>query len=239
MTSFILHVIAMFTMLLDHMWGTCIVDHEIFTCIGRLAFPIFAFMTVEGYMHTSDRKKYIKRMFIFALIAEIPFNYMIYLRPYGLFHQNVLWTFLISLLMIQINEKNSNKKIIPRILIGIGTSILGGLLGILLSTDYNAAGVLMVLTFYFFRNKTWYNLIIQILFMYYINVEMLGGLAYEFNILGLDIFFHQQSIAILSLIPIWLYSGKQGPYNKTIKNIYWWFYPVHMVVLVLISQFII
>ena len=59
---------AMLFMLCDHLWGTLVSGNDWLTCIGRIAFPIFAFMIVEGYFHTSDLKKYVKRIFIFALI---------------------------------------------------------------------------------------------------------------------------------------------------------------------------
>ena len=236
MTSFILHIIAIFTMLLDHMWGTSVVQSEIFTCIGRLAFPIFAFMVVEGFFHTSDRKKYIKRMFIFALISEIPFNLMVSMRIINPFHQNILWTFLIALLLMQWNEKHKSKDdIVKMFFIVLGTMVVGGLLGIITCVDYNAAGVLTVLTFYYFKERKWFNYLLQLILMYFINFKVLGGIGWDLSIAGINFFLPQQSIALLALIPIWLYNGKQGPYNKIIKNIYWWFYPAHMLVLIAIK----
>ena len=89
MSSFALHIIAMIFMLCDHMWAT-ILDYEWLTCIGRIAFPIFAFLITEGYIHTSNINKYIKRMVIFAIITEIPFNLMVSASPIYPFHQNVL-----------------------------------------------------------------------------------------------------------------------------------------------------
>ena len=237
MTSFLLHIIAMFTMLLDHMWGTSLFSNYILTCIGRLAFPIFAFMTVEGFFHSSDRKKYIKRMFIFALISEIPFNLMITMNIIFPFHQNVLWTFLIALLLMQWNEKHKSKEdIVKNFLLILGTFIIGGLAGTISCSDYGAAGVLTVLVFYYFKERTWFNRIIQLIFIYFINFEMLGGATLDiFNIFGIEYSFPQQGLAIFSLIPIWLYNGKQGLYNKIIKNVYWWFYPAHMLLLVIIA----
>ena len=71
--------------------------------------------------------------------------------------------------------------------------------------------------------------------MWYVHAEMLGGLGYEIVLFGHSFFLIQQSFALLALIPIWLYQGKQGPYNKTLKAVYYWFYPVHLLILGLLK----
>ena len=64
-----LHIIAMTLMLMDHLWATLLPAKEWLTCAGRVAFPIFAFMAVEGYFHTRSFKKYILRMLLFAVLC--------------------------------------------------------------------------------------------------------------------------------------------------------------------------
>ena len=108
-SSLTLHIIAMAAMLLDHMWATVMSGNLWMNCVGRIAFPIFAFMTVEGYFHTHNMKKYLQRLLIFALLSEIPFNLMNEGTIVSPFHQNVIWTFLIALLMICGIEKAKQK----------------------------------------------------------------------------------------------------------------------------------
>ena len=234
-TSFSLHIMAMFFMLCDHLWGTIVPGNDWLTCVGRIAFPIFAFMIVEGYFHTSNLKKYVKRLLIFAVITEIPFNLALGSRLFYPIHQNVLWTFLIAIGLMHWNEKMKEKAIWKRILVGVLSILIAYVVGIITFVDFYNAGILTVLVFYFFRQRKWWNYVAQFVLLYYINVEMLSGLAYEWNIFGNTVFFVRQSLALLALIPIWLYRGKQGYYNKAVKQIYYWFYPVHLLILGLLK----
>ena len=95
-----LRLLALALMLLDHMWATIVPGNDWMTFIGRLAFPIFAFQIAEGYYHTSDFKRYAKRLLLFALISEIPFNLMMGSSVINPFHQNVMFTLLLGLLGI-------------------------------------------------------------------------------------------------------------------------------------------
>ena len=105
-----LHILAMAFMLLDHLWATLFLSQEWMTCVGRLAFPIFAFMAVEGYFHTHSFKKYAQRMLIFALLSEIPFDLMYGGTWFYPVHQNVIWTLLIGLLGIRAMEAVREEK---------------------------------------------------------------------------------------------------------------------------------
>ena len=96
-----LHIIAMTFMLMDHLWATLLPAQDWLTCIGRIAFPVFAFMTVEGYFHTHNLKKYMLRLLLFALLSEIPFDLMYGGTWFYPIHQNVIWTLLMGLLGIR------------------------------------------------------------------------------------------------------------------------------------------
>mgnify|MGYP002508887786 CR=1 FL=1 len=214
-TSFSLHIMAMLFMLCDHLWGTIVPGNDWLTCIGRISFPIFAFMIVEGYFHTSNLKKYAGRLFVFALISEIPFNLALGSRIFYPIHQNVLWSFLISLGLIHWNEKaKKSGKLWKRLVVGTASVILGYLGGILTMVDFYHAGVLTVLAFYFFRGRKWYNYLGQFVTLWYINIEMLGGYSYMIDIMGKTYFLVRQSFAMLALVPIWLYSGRRGYHSK-------------------------
>ncbi len=239
-SSMTLHIMAMTFMLCDHLWATIIPGNDWLTCVGRIAYPIFAFLIVEGYFHTRNLKKYVGRLLIFALISEIPFNLVIGGRVFYPIHQNVLVTFLIGILLIYINEKaHKCGKLWLRILTFLATVILGFILGLIAFADYHYAGVFTILTFYLFRGRKWWQLLGQFAGLYYINCEILSGLQYEVHLWNHTYFFLQQGFALLALIPIWLYKGMQGPYNKTIKWIYYGFYPAHLLVLALLRMVII
>ena len=238
-TSASLHIMAMAFMLCDHLWGTVISGNDWLTCIGRLAFPIFAFLLVEGYFHTKSLKKYLGRLFLFALLSEIPFNLAIGSRAFYPIHQNVLWTFLISLLLIHWNERaNTKGGVLAQIVVGCASILSACMIGLLTFVDYHHYGILTVLVFYFFRGRKWWCYLGQLVCLWYINVEMMGGLGYAFTLFGTNFFLAQQAFALLALIPIWLYRGKQGQHSKPFQYFCYAFYPAHLLILGLMKLFL-
>lgn len=230
-----LHIFAMIFMLMDHMWATVFTNAQWLTSVGRLAFPIFAFMIVEGYTHTKNLKKYVLRLLLFAVITEIPFNLMVGNSVVYYVHQNVLWTFLIGIGLIHINELARKKdKLWLNLLTMVLTTPLGFVLGFVTFVDYNAAGILTVLLFYFFRGRKWWCFLCQLVGLYYINVELLQGLFFEVELFGHKFEIVQQGLAMLSLAFIWLYRGRQGKKSKAFQYFCYAFYPVHMLILWLI-----
>ena len=234
-----LHIIAMTLMLMDHLWATLLPAQEWLTCAGRLAFPIFAFMAVEGYFHTRSFKKYALRMLLFAVLSEVPFDLMYGGTWFYPVHQNVIWTLLLGLLGIHLMETVRKKqKIWLTLLVSVLVVAAGGLLGTLCMVDYYGVGVLTVFLFYFFRGRKWWCLLGQAAALYWVNVELLGGLMYPVQLLGMDLELCQQGLALLALIPIWLYRGRQGYHSKPFQYACYGFYPVHMLVLVLALNFV-
>ena len=236
LSSATLHILAMTFMLCDHVWSTLLPNYEILTCIGRLAYPLFAFMLVEGFFHTRDIKRYAMRMFAFAVVSEVPFDLVYAGIPFYPYHQNVLWTFLIALGIMFLMEKIKAKgKLWLTILVDALLVIAGFLVGMATMVDYYGIGILMVLVFYFFRGRKWWCFAGQLVCMWYLNVEVLGGYYYDITVLGHHIELVQQSLALLTLIPIWLYRGKQGYHAKWFKYFCYAFYPGHLLLLYLIG----
>lgn len=229
-----LKILAIIFMLCAHLWETIIAYNNWLDCVGRIAFPIFAFLIVEGYFNTKDFRKYLLRLFIFALISELPFNLMAeggWIYP---FHQNVLFTFCIALLFINWMEKGKTGKL--NFTLRTAASIICGyVIGFVTMVDYFGYGILMVFVFYLFRNIR-FALIFQLICMLYINFEMIGGLVYPIELFKYNFEFPQQGLAVLALIFIWMYNGKKGYDSKTLQYLFYAFYPAHMIILAILMR---
>jgi hypothetical protein len=224
LSSASLHLIAMASMLIDHAMKTVIeYDGWIFV-LGRLAFPIFAFMVAEGCVHTRSPLKYGLRLLIFALIAEIPYDLMKSDRLFDTYDQNVIWTFLIAFLCITAYRRiKALGKPALSVAAGIFFILLGFMAGTIFSVDYGGMGVMMVFVFYFLRQRKWWTFLLQFVLLFFINVIFLGG------------FDPMQAFAMFALIPIWLYRGRQGYHSKPFQFFCYAFYPVHMLILALLG----
>lgn len=236
LTSTMLRTIAVILMLCDHMWATIIPGNNWLTNIGRLAFPIFAFLISEGFIHTSNLKKYILRLLIFALISEIPFNYFYgggWLYPY---HQNVMFTLLLGLLAISIIDKLKSNHSVKQIIKSVVLLLLLSLASAIGFVDYGFAGFLTVVMFYVFRNFP-FAWVLQLVAMILMNITFFRGEMAIVEIFGKTYEIATQGYAVFALIPIWLYGGKKGYSNKITQYGFYAFYPVHMLVLYLILYF--
>ncbi len=222
-----LRLLAMAGMLLDHLWGTVVPGNVWMTHVGRLVFPIYAFQLVEGFFHTSDRKQYMKRLLIFAVISEPLFDYAlegIWLYP---FHQNTIFTLCLGLWAIGAldDARRGTKKPLKALLI-LGAAFLLSIVGFV---DYGRLGLLTILLFYAFRGLSW-GWLGQLAGMILINAVMHKGLTLPW-LFDLP----QQSLAVLALIPIWLYNGKKGRGGKFMQQLGYWYYPGHLLLLILLQ----
>ena len=148
--------------------------------------------------------------------------------------------FLIALLSITLIEKAKVKGkwwlTWPAIVI---TALIDYLLGAIAMVDYFGAGVLTVLVFYIFREKKWWCFLGQFICLALLNIKVIGSYFYSISLAGYEFQIVQQSFALLSLIPIWLYRGKQGYHSKWFQYACYAFYPAHLLLLYLIWQYMI
>ena len=181
--------------------------------IGRLGFPIFCFLLVEGFLHTHDVKRYALRLLAFCFISEIPFDMAFKGSFFNMSHQNVFFTLFIGLLVMVGMRKVQTlpmKKWI-NIVAQIAVVIVGMGVAQILKTDYAAFGVFFIVVLYVFHDKElWRNIVGCISICW----EVTAPLAF--------IFMH-------------FYNGKRG---LNLKYVFYLFYPVHLLILGLITMFL-
>lgn len=234
LTSFGLHLLAMALMLCDHICLALMPDRVCMTCVGRLAFPIFAFLVAEGFIRTRSRARYARRLLVFALVSEVPFDLLAAGRPVYPFHQNVLWIFLIALGCMQLLEwAKADPRPAARFVLSAGAVLGGFLAGTAFMVDYFGPGVWTVLVFYFFRGDGWRQRLGQLLCLLFLNGWLLAGQTVLLGGLALPI----QAFAVLALPFIWLYRGRQGPHGRAVRWLFYGFYPAHLLVLAAAAAF--
>lgn len=234
LTSFDLHLLAMGLMLCDHICLALMPDRLWMTCVGRLAFPIFAFLVAEGFVRTRSRARYARRLLIFAIVSEVPFDLLAAGRLVYPLRQNVLWTFLIALGCMQLLEwAKADPRPAARLVVSAGAVLGGFLAGTAFMVDYFGPGVWTVLVFYFFRGDDWRQRLGQLLCLLFLNGWLLAGQTVLLGGLALPI----QAFAVLALPFIWLYRGRQGPHGRAVRWLFYGFYPAHLLVLAAAEAF--
>lgn len=226
MNGFTLKLIAIITMMIDHTGAILLPDQIWFRIIGRMAFPIFAFLLVEGFFHTRNIYKYMFRLGLFALISEIPFDLAFENQLISTGGQNIYFTLLIGMAMIGLIEWVRNKYGTDSMntrLLSICIFVLSCLVAAILKTDYASLGILLIFSLYFYRE----NKMIQAIAVFVI-LGYLGGVI--------------QGIGFIAIIPFALvgiiFCGYNGEKGRNIKYIFYFFYPVHLICLYLISNMI-
>ena len=215
MSSFVLKIIAVITMFIDHIGYAILGKFSFFNYIGRISFPIFAFQISEGYAHTRDLKKYFLRLFVFAIISQVPFM-LFHKMLSNDFTLNIFFTLLLGLTCIYIYDKSKYK------IIGIIASILIGLLAEFAHCDYGFYGVAIIFLFYVFKNDVIKS---SLAFMIATSIKyIIPIIKYGFY----DVYLYLLICTLLPIIFISLYNGKKG---KDTKYLLYLFYPIHLLLI--------
>ena len=199
-------------MFLDH-YHYVIGGSEILNVAGRIAFPIFAFTLSEGYVHTRSLKKYLLRLFIFAVSIQMPSVLLGYNYP-----MNIFFTLFLGLLSIYIFSLKKISIILKIILIGF---IL--FFSQKFKLDYGMYGILLIMNFSIFRNDKFKIL------MNFLVLNVFNAIFPEvFDLPGTQFF------SLISLVFIFMYNGEKG---RSMKYFFYLFYPIHFFILEAIKIF--
>lgn len=208
-----LKLIACVTMLIDHAGAVFFPQNLWLRVIGRLAFPIYCFLLAEGAHHTKNPAKYALRLFIGLLLSEIPFDLALY-GQISWAHQSVMFTLLLAFLMAQCMKK---LPLWARLLAVIPFAAAAEFL----HTDYGALGIVLAAVFLMGRELPEPALIQTV------GVVLVNLAYFPTSFI--------QPFAAAAMVPISLYSGRKVTKSKLLQWAFYLFYPVHLLILWLIS----
>lgn len=183
---------------------------EILRMLGRIAFPIFCFLLVQGFLHTRNLKKYLGRLLLFALISEIPFDLAVSGKLFYWEYQNIYFTLFLGILAlvgIRMAEEKNSWHVVWRVLFGLLAVGLCAGVSLLMKADYYVSGVLVITVLYVLRSKK--------------TLAMGLGCTVLMNI-----------PTFISLLPVYLYNGQRG---RNTKWLFYLFYPSHILLLYLLG----
>lgn len=238
-----LKIVAMFFMVIDHLGQVVLKNgiilnapYSMFTdeqfsdlmsavnichILGRISFPIFCFLLVEGFLHTHSLKKYFFNLGLFAIISEPIYDLACTGNVFSLQQQNVLFTLLLGLIVIATIRKFHEKGIISLVIVAIGAS-----LSYIFNFDGWYYGIALISIFYLLHDMRMMKYGMSILAMFVCGLD--------FTINGLfDPYF---LTSVFSLVFISLYNGNRG---IKMKYLFYIFYPLHLLILYLVSIFLI
>ena len=210
-----LKLIAMVSMLLDHVGLVLFPDLLIFRVLGRVSFPIFAYMIAEGCFYTKNRAKYLLQLLILGLGCQVVFQIAT-----GMLYQGILITFSLSVIMIFAIDFFLRRKCFWRGAV-MTLTLLGGIFACVIApilfkeqgydVDYGYVGVLIPIVVYYMPGKLW-------------KLIALGAL------LAVMASFSEayQWVSLASLPLLYFYNGRRG--RASLKYLFYVFYPVHLVV---------
>ncbi|MGH4119614.1 TraX family protein [Clostridium sp.] len=242
MTTSMLKVIAILLMLIDHTGAVIFPEVTILRLIGRLSFPIFAYLIVVGYTKTNSFSKYLTRLMIFAALSQLPFSLafgeqfnILNLSDFLSFvvggpnpHLNIFFTLALGLLAIRIWDKEESE--IARVITVLALAITSKVL----HTDYNMYGVAMILAFYIFKDNKIKTVISQTLVYILFDASQILIYVYKFPGITLELAWFGQALSLLALVFIFKYNNEKG---KNLKYFFYAFYPLHLLILGLIKIF--
>ena len=232
-------MIACVTMLLDHIGAVIVLEcfhqatgatkgiwleaYNLLRTIGRLAFPIYCFLLVEGVCRTRNPKKYGLRLLIGMLLSEIPYDLAFYGRV-NWQEQSVMVTLLLGFVMLEIMKK------CPKHLLKLLEVLPFAFAAEKLGSDYGAMGILVIAVFAFTQNLKYKHLwqFLGIWFIFSPNhlmmLNWLGGIHWTI-----------QELAVFAVVPIALYSGKKATNSKLLQWVFYLFYPAHLCLCLLLQ----
>ena len=212
-----LKLIAMISMVFDHVGDMFFPGALWMRMIGRLAMPLFSFCIAEGYAHTKNKQRYLMRMGVFALVSEIPFD-LAFEGRVGLGHQNIMLSFFLAILALMLFDRirgEGKEHAVGKTLLGILCVCAVAVLALVLRADYTLFAVLAVFLFYVLRNR---------------HPLLRCGVGVGFLALTRTVGYYRATG--LSLIPLLLYNGKRG---RGLKWLFYAFYPGHLLLLYLLK----
>ncbi len=240
MTTSMLKFIACLLMLIDHIGAALYPDTMILRSIGRLSFPIFAYLIAIGYSKTNSFSKYLSRLLIFAGISQIPFslafgetftiyNFSDFLRFFvgsPRPHLNIFFTLALALIAIRVWHRGESKfgKIIAILALGITAEVF--------NTDYSMYGIAMMLAFYIYKDNKIKTVISQISVYILFNASQVLYYSYKFQVISMELVWFNQALSLFALFFILNYNHKRG---KDLKYFFYAFYPVHLLIIGLIK----
>lgn len=192
-------------------------------CIGRIAFPLFCFLLVEGFYKTGNIKKYAIRLAACAVISELPFDCFngLFITNTPFAKQNVVFTLLIGLFMMMGVDYLRKMYYASGWAYNIGSVLIivtAGVLATVCHTDYEFVGIVYIIVFYFLRFKSRW---VEGIFFSAVVVCAYAGTS---SIDWVNYF------AVLALIPVFMYRGEQGRPIRA-RFLFYAIYPLHLLVL--------
>lgn len=249
MTAAVLKNMAYFTMLIDHVFAILFLNYmRIHTvngawdpqleriyragrAVGRISFVLFAYLVVEGFVHTRSRMKYVLRLLLFALLSEIPFDLAFSGKTIDWSGQNVYWTLLLGILLLalweHLGEYVDGVCWIGRIL----ALAAGGAAAFFVAADYRFMGILLIFTFYATRGRSGELQALAAGCVMFFGTWGSNCLRYagSYSAAYLFRFSLREMYGLLAFGLIFFYNGKKG--RQFPKPFYYLFYPVHLLAL--------